>query len=281
MPNLLIHSMKEFSDIILPALELAEVTDIVEIGAEFGGMTFTLADYCEHAGGKLTSIDPSPKQEFIDWMAQQHSVSHVAKPSLDAIADLAAPDAWLIDGDHNWYTVYHELKAIRDLCRAQGQPMLIFMHDIGWPGGRRDMYYAPDRIPHEYRHAHSFDGGTTVGVAELTDHRGFRGMGQFALALHEGGPRNGVLTAAEDFLAEELAADRPYGFAQVPGVFGLGVIFDLDQPWSEKLAEFIMPYHQNRLLARLESNRLANYLTVIEWQDREAARLSEESSAAA
>ena len=43
MSNLLIHSMSEFSEIILPSLEIAGATEIVEIGAEFGGMSTVLA----------------------------------------------------------------------------------------------------------------------------------------------------------------------------------------------------------------------------------------------
>lgn len=268
MSNLLIHSMSAFSDIILPALDVANAADIAEIGAEYGGMTSILAEYCQTRDGRLISIDPSPKKEFVNWVATQDCATHVASPSLLAIPEIAAPDAWLIDGDHNWYTVYHELQAIRDLTRAHGKPLLVFLHDVGWPSGRRDMYYAPERIPSDFRHEHSFDGGAFPEASDLHHGRGFRGMGHFAFALHEGGPRNGVLTAVEDFLAEELKAGTEYGFAEVPGVFGLGVIFDLDQPWSEELAGLLLPFHQSKLIAALERNRLANYLTVIDWQDR-------------
>jgi hypothetical protein len=37
------------------------------------------------------------------------------------------------------------------------------------------------------------------------------------------------------------------------------------------LAEMIVPWHNNKLLAALEANRLQNYLAVIDWQDRAAA----------
>jgi hypothetical protein len=39
MSNLLIHSMAEFSDLILGSLAIAGARHIVEIGAEFGGMS--------------------------------------------------------------------------------------------------------------------------------------------------------------------------------------------------------------------------------------------------
>jgi hypothetical protein len=91
-------------------------------------------------------------------------------------------DCIIIDGDHNWYTVYNELKTIaeRDLIKTEGT---IFFHDVCWPYGRRDMYYQPKQIPKEFTHPHAW-------------------QGEFFAAVHEGGERNGVLNALEDFLKE-------------------------------------------------------------------------------
>ena len=139
-------------------------------------------------------------------------------------------------------------------------------------GGRRDFYYAPERIPPEYRHAYSFDAGAVPGQAALVEGRGFRGMGQFAFAEVSGGARNGVMTAVDDFLADALRGGRELGFAEIPAVFGLGVIFDLDAPWSAPLADLLLPYHQNKLIGALEANRLRNYLRVLDLQDEAAAR---------
>ena len=271
MADLLIHSMSEFAGIIVPTLEAAGAREIVEIGAEFGGMSQVLADHAEAQGGRLTSIDPAPKAEFVEWVADNPAVRHVAELSIGAIPDQQDVDAWVIDGDHNWYTVYHELKAVRDCCRRDGKPMLAFFHDVSWPWARRDLYYAPDQIPAEFRHPHDWESGVVPGFPGLVPGRGFRGCGQFAAAIHEGGPRNGVLTAIEDFLAETLAQGEEYAFAEVPAVFGLGVLFSMDASWSQAVAEIVLPYHDNALLRRLEENRLANYLTVLEFQDRLAA----------
>jgi predicted O-methyltransferase YrrM len=265
--ELLIHSMTEFADIILGVLEAAGARDLVEIGAEFGGVSALLADYAGKQGGSLVSVDPAPKDAFLAWAQEHAEVRHMPFTSLEAIAHLQQVDAWLIDGDHNWYTVYHELQGVDALCRRDGKPLLAMLHDVSWPAARRDMYYAPDRIPAAFRHAYSYDAGTTLDEAQLTPHRGFRGMGQFAMALHEGGPRNGVLTAVEDFMAEQLARGRELGFAHVPAVFGLGILFDLDADWSATVAELVVPYHENKLIRSLEENRLRNYLRVIELQD--------------
>ena len=271
MTGLLIHSVAEFSDLILEALKLAGAKDIIEIGAEYGGMSALVAAYCRARGGQFTTIDPAPKREFHDWLSANPDVRHLATTSLEAFEDIGEADAWLVDGDHNWYTVYHELRHIEAISRRAGRPVLVFLHDIGWPCGRRDSYYAPERIPPEYRQPHSYEGGAALGHEALVRGRGFRGMGHFAFATREGGARNGVMTAIDDFLAEALRAGKEYGFAEIPAVFGLGVLFDLDAPWSASLADHLLPYHQNKLLRSLETNRLRNFLRVIELQDEAAA----------
>jgi hypothetical protein len=127
--------MTEFSGIILPCLAAAGSREIVEIGAEFGGMSQLLADYAAAAGGRLTSIDPAPKDSFVEW-ARSAAVRHVPELSLAAIPEQRGVDAWVVDGDHNWYTVYHETHAIAERAREDGKPLLVFYHDVGWPWAR-------------------------------------------------------------------------------------------------------------------------------------------------
>ncbi|RZM05870.1 MAG: class I SAM-dependent methyltransferase [Sphingomonas sp.] len=270
--SLLIHSMAEFGDLILDCLTHAGARNVVEIGAEFGGMSQRLADHADAAGGQLTSIDPEPKQEFLDWVEGASHVRHIAEPSLKAMPALGDVDAWVIDGDHNYHTVSNELAIVDRLATRDGKPLLIFLHDVGWPCARRDSYYAPDRIPATARHPYSFHDGAVMDEARLAPGTGFRGMGNFAFATVEGGPRNGVLTAVEDFVASVRAEGRHIAFAFVPAVFGLGVVFATDAPWSGDVASLLLPYHDNPMIARMEENRLRNYLAVIGWQDRAVAR---------
>jgi len=267
MTGTLIHSMAEFEAIIIDTLVCAGARHIVEIGAEYGGMSQLLAAHAADAGGSLTSIDPAPKPEFVHWADSNPHVRHLAFPSLEIMPQLRAADAWVIDGDHNYYTVYHELMNADRLCRRDRTPLLALLHDVSWPAARRDLYYAPDRIPDEWRHPHCWDSGVTLDSPEIVRHRGFRGMGQFAVATHIGGPRNGVLTAVEDFRATQQAAGRALAWAEIPAVFGLGILFDTDAPWSADLANRLHLYHGNPLIAALEANRLRNYLAVLDWQD--------------
>lgn len=50
--------------------------------------------------------------------------------SLDAIPTLETMDVWIIDGDHNWYTVSNELELIRKKSKEEKKPLLIFLHDV-------------------------------------------------------------------------------------------------------------------------------------------------------
>jgi hypothetical protein len=280
MTDLLIHSMAEFSDVIGQVIARAGVRNVAEIGAEFGGMSQLLGDHCAAAGGMLTSIDPAPKAEFVEWAASCPHVTPIAATSLEAMPALSGIDAWMIDGDHNYYTVFNELLLADQASRRDGKPLLAVLHDVGWPCDRRDMYYAPQTIPADHRHPHSYEACVTLDNDGCLIGRGMRGMGHFAWALRAGGPKNGVLTAVEDFieLAELKGAEAGAGmggreliYAEIPAVFGLGVLFDASAEWAEDVAGMILPYHRNALIASLETNRLRNYLTVIEWQDRQAA----------
>lgn len=271
MTDLLIHSMSEFASLILPCLDEAKAYDIAEIGSEFGGMSKLLAEHAGKHGGALTCIDPEPARGFAAWADAVPHVHHIAQPSLDALKHCDAADVWFIDGDHNYYTVFHELAVIDALQKAADRPLLAFLHDVSWPCARRDFYCAPERVPPGWRHPHSFDHGVRLDDGGVFPARGLRGMGAFAVALEAGGPRNGVLTAVEDFLKDADQDARPLYYVHVPAVLGLGIIFDAGARWSEALAQFLLPYHANPLIARLEENRLRNWLEVIDWQDRSAA----------
>ncbi|MEL7198180.1 MAG: class I SAM-dependent methyltransferase [Pseudomonadota bacterium] len=271
MSDLALHSLAEFAPLILPCLDHVDAKRFGEISLERGSLSKILAERCTQRGGKLIYIDPEPGGEFDLW-AQGHSrVTKIAQHSLEALKDCDHADAWFVDGDHNYYTVYHELKLIDRLQRAAREPLLAFVHDVSWPCGRRDFYADPTRIPRGWRHPHSFEHGVLLGEEAAMRGRGFRGPSNCAVALEAGGPRNGVLSAVEDFLKEAHTAKRPLLFVHVPAFLGLGVVYDASAEWSDKLTQFLLPYHANPLIARIEENRLRNYLEVIDWQDKMAS----------
>jgi hypothetical protein len=139
--------------------------------------------------------------------------------SLNVLGTLPPVDAALIDGDHNWYTVIGELRLLASVASGAGQPLpLLVLHDVGWPYGRRDLYYDPDTIPEEFRQPFR-RAGMRPGRSELVADGGM--SAGLANATHEGGPRNGVMTALDDFLAE---LDERYRLVEVPGYFGLAIV---------------------------------------------------------
>lgn len=251
-----ITSMAEFASIITPVLDIVNARRICEIGASAGANSKVLGEYLQQHQGKLISIDPCPQHSFLQWASSiSQIVSHIPAYSLTAIPHIGPVDAWFLDGDHNWYTVYHELVQIENAAEQQQYPLLMFLHDMNWPCARRDMYYDPSRIPAEYLHPHSAEITITMGHAG-TVKNGFKGG---TWALHEGGPRNGILTAVEDFLAQ---ARQQYHWVHVPAVLGLGVLVDKRHPKAQQIIEFYAPYHNNPLIATLEHDRVSKYLTI-------------------
>ena len=240
------HSLQNLAEILLPCLDAAGARSVVEVGAYAGDLTEVLVEWATSARASVVAIDPSPQERLVRLANDSAELELVPETSLAALPRLAPADAVIIDGDHNYYTVSEELRAIAAASGAE-LPLLMF-HDVCWPHGRRDDYYAADLIPAEQRQPIHEGGGLHP------DEPGIRvgGLPYRAAAAREGGPRNGVLTAVEDFVAER----EHLRLAVVPAFFGLGVVWSTDAPWAEAMAELLEPWDRNPLLARLEANRV-------------------------
>ena len=192
--------MFPFWDIVIaPLIEAVDPKVVVEIGALRGDTTVRLLESLDH-GAELHVIDPEPQFDPAEHERRfaGRYVFH-RDPSLDVIPDLPPVDVALIDGDHNWYTVHNELRLLDNGARRAGAELpLLVLHDVLWPYGRRDGYYALDRIPAEFRQP-SRKAGIKRGQDALVTDGGLNS--HIHNADHEGGPRNGVLTALEDFIA--------------------------------------------------------------------------------
>jgi hypothetical protein len=205
---------------IKPLIETAQPRRLIEIGADSGWNTRNILEYCRQTGAHADIIDPAPRQSLHDVLAAFGPTEYRYHPlkSVAAIPQLDAPDVALIDGDHNWATVYSELTLLQ--ARAEQQqlpPPIVLGHDVAWPYARRDMYYNPDDLEASQKHAYAYR-GILPGVNELVEH-GMNGV--LANALHEGGPRNGVLTAYEDYVA---SSGLEYTFRKLPFFNGLGIL---------------------------------------------------------
>jgi hypothetical protein len=207
-------------DVVCPLLEALRPESIVEIGSESGKMTLRLLELAQRTHAKVHAVDPAPLFDPEVWKQKYPGdfVFHRAE-SLSAMHDIHRFDAVLIDGDHNWYTVLSELNLLEQRCHDLGQHWpLILLHDVAWPYGRRDLYYQPERIPEEHRQPYA-KRGISPTEAELLPKGGFNA--HLCNAVREGGPKNGVLTAVEDYLAQTAIG---FELAKIPAVFGLAIL---------------------------------------------------------
>jgi hypothetical protein len=241
-------SLAHTAELSLPCLDAVGARSVVEVGAYAGDFTRVLVAWAARSGATVQAIDPSPQPDLIALAEANAGLELIRRTSLDALRDIPLPDAVVIDGDHNYFTVAEELRLIGERAPGAELPLLLF-HDVGWPHGRRDDYFDYDAIPPEARHPlANGDGGLYPGVRGL--HRD--GLPYPRSAAHEGGPGNGVLTAIEDF----VAGRERLRLAVVPIFFGLGAVWHLDAPWSDAVAEILDPWDRNPLLERLEDNRI-------------------------
>lgn len=249
--------LAHFPDVIRPMLELLAPTSIVEIGSESGKTTRQLVEVARRHGAVVHAVDPAPRFDTAAWQREAggHLLCHLL-PSLVALAVLDGFDAVLVDGDHNYFTVLSELRLIELRSRELLQPLpLVFLHDIGWPYGRRDLYYDPEAIPAAGRQPWARQ-GISPTQSELLAEGGYNA--HLCNALHEGGPRNGVLTAVEDYLGETKEQWRA---CKVPAVFGLGVLLPEVRAQScPELARLHAAWavpEVERFIERLEMARIA------------------------
>src|SRR5262249_30521612 len=130
-------------------LDAIGASRLVEIGAPEGAHSRLLAQWCCSRGARLSIIDTAPRFDATAFETEFNGVAKVyVGPSLNVLPNLPAPDIALIDDDHNWYTVCHELQAFERLASTDGRPFPVCVfHGTAWPYGRRDLYYDPAKMP--------------------------------------------------------------------------------------------------------------------------------------
>jgi hypothetical protein len=215
--------------------------------------------------GQLIVVEPVVRPPLLRMVEGSGHVQLMAEVSETALPKIAMPvDAVLLEGDLNYHTVLRDLQGIQELSRRMGRrvPPVVFAN-AGWPYARRDMYYDPQRMLAEGRHGYARLGMTpwSEGLEE--------GMinSSFENASVEGGPHNGVLTAAEDFVA---LADENLRLYVLPVNHGLGIICLAGSPEEHFIRTNVLP---PPALARfLDTWELARLNTIVSrlraWRDR-------------
>jgi GT2 family glycosyltransferase/glycosyltransferase involved in cell wall biosynthesis len=244
---------------IHPLLEAIRPRVIVEVGVEVGTVTGPLLRWAQEHDAVVHAIDPDPTLN-VDRLLAEHAerLSFYRVKSLEVLGDISGVELALIDGDHNWYTVINELRALEARASEDGcEPPVVLLHDVGWPYGRRDLYYDPSAIPEANRHPHARM-GVVPGRLELgpglNDH--------LENALLEGTSANGVMCAVEDFVAESATEWHMW---TIPGLSGMAIlvsarVLERSMPLRSLLdsidtAVFLRAHCEAIELARIESDR--------------------------
>jgi GT2 family glycosyltransferase len=230
---------------------------IVEIGTAEGKLTCRLLGFASEHDAIVHSVDPLLKIDLDLWKAEHGDRFHFYQMlSLNALAKIEDMDVVLIDGDHNWYAVYHELKLIEKKTEQTGSAFpVVMLHDVGWPYGRRDMYYDPETIPEAYRKPYQYR-GISPDSPELVDKGGINP--HLANAIYENDLRSGVLTAIEDF---QQSSDLIFTFFQVPGFHNLGIlilseILKENKSLDRLISDIVLRYSGDEYIEGLEADRM-------------------------
>jgi hypothetical protein len=251
-------SLLNDAELLIACLDAAAPRSVVEVGAYAGDLTGLLLQWAERSGARVWAIDPAPQPELVALDEARADLELVRAPSHEALKTIPLPDAAIIDGDHNYYTVSEELRIVGE--RAEGPLPLLLFHDVCWPHGRRDDYFAPDEIPAEHRQPVVEGGKLFPGEAGTRS----GGLPYRWPAAREGGARNGVLTAVEDFVASHSGLQ----LAVVPAFFGFGVVWDVEARWADALAAVVELWDRNPLLERLEANRVLHLASSLHAHQR-------------
>ncbi len=255
--------MHMFWDLIIsPLLELFKPKRIIEIGSEDGKNTEQILHYCINNNAVLYAIDPMPLFDYLAWREKydKHLIFYktLSHQALPFIKDM---DLVLIDGDHNWYTVFNELKLIeKNTFESRTVFPLVLIHDVCWPYGRRDIYYNPDNIPQEFRKPYE-KMGIKPGFNKLVKEGGINS--HLFNSLCEDHPQNGVLTAVEDFLNDTT---MDLDFIILPAFYGLGLLFDNSLKQNTDFQRIIndinSSYYIKHFLEAVEKDRIQQVVEI-------------------
>ena len=258
-PN--ICSMVNFFPEAKHFLDAVHPSHIVEIGCESGANTVALLEYAQKGNIHLSAVDPV-EIDFPFPAAEEKIFSFFQTTSTEFLEQDFNAEVIFLDGDHNYETVFKDLLLLHKYSQKTGIK-LVFLHDVSWPWARRDLYYAPERI----ESPHPNDAQTTVSPYE-SDTSFCLAPAGYNTAFSEGGKKNGVLTAVEDFLREN---GKEWLFWHIPVVYGIGILVcagnlrenELSQ--VKCLAEHLLTHRD--LLATFELNRVENLCLIQSLQN--------------
>ncbi|MDD5026615.1 MAG: hypothetical protein PHH13_04570 [Candidatus Peribacteraceae bacterium] len=160
-----------------------------------------LVDFCRARGSSVCAVTPTPSEDLRTLeQATSSPLTLRLERGLAAIPAMGATDCVILDEDFNWYTVYHSLMALQHHTQDGDSTFpVIIVTNAGWPYGRRDAYLRLEEIPLDHQQATS-PGGLIPDEGHPQPNTGLHPNRTHA--HYEGLPRDGVLTAVEDFVRQ-------------------------------------------------------------------------------
>ncbi len=253
--------------LIKPLIKGRKPGRIVQVGTDGGLTPEQLLNTCVDLACTLHLVDVrEPKQ--LTRLQERHGERFVFTRglSLTELPNFDEPvDLFLLDGDHNWYTVINDLRTVARLAtRLDAAYPITLVRGVGAPYGRRDSYRNPDAIPAAFRKRYV---PVEDGQAFLSD------------SIYENDQQNGVLTAVE-YLIQEV--HFPLEMVTIPAWNGIAVVYDPTSIVDDgRLSEILERFRSSRevlsLIERLETARISLGCEAAALR-RTAAELREENT---
>ncbi len=288
MPNIMpyqtddiyLHKLINYKDLFELIFNNIKLDSICEIGIEIGEFTSIIEIYLQKGIIKEyhgVDVCITPTTNKISSNAYYHQVTSLEYLTSDMHT---GHDFYLIDGDHNYYTVSAELE---NIFAADSGKKICILHDTNWPCARRDFYYNPGQIPEKAKKPLSWDKKLIRNSIKMQEF-GFYGKGNIAIAEEENTPRNGVMTSIEDF----ISGKKNFKTISFPQFLGLTILYNEKLLSSVEKAFFldISMLLNNKFIAnclyQLEYNRLDIYTRLVaayqlhEYKNQEISKLGHE-----
>ncbi|WP_406535128.1 hypothetical protein [Methanobrevibacter sp.] len=166
-------------DIIPIILNRFKVKNIIISGTSDKETIKQILEYCNTSSSSYIAIDSLDDSD--EDIIKEHT--------LDVLPYFNDYEAIFLNDDPNWYTIYNELKIIK---QNNAEFPLVFIGNNIFPHKRRDSYIDPNIIPEEF----------VNDCSQYFNYKNILIEDGFFHAIDENTPKNGVLTAIEDFISE-------------------------------------------------------------------------------
>ena len=214
------NDQDSISEALVACLEATSTVSLCVTAKPDEELERALSAHCSRSGGKMT-IARSPRRT-------------------EDFNQLKGADAWLLPDLHNYYTAYHQIHGLSAMCRKAGKPLLLFVPHLQGSIRWRDFYRWDECIPAEWRHE----------IEQVRLDAGPQFNEPMFAASHEGGLRNGVVTALHDACDELIEMGVPVVEGHVAALAGLSVIFDNTASWAAALSSELLRFRDDPLRSR-------------------------------